>query len=59
MNSPEPEVKQITMRVSVPRDQVEAFKATMRQWMLRVPPSTFWTFVPSATSRPIYPPARL
>jgi hypothetical protein len=37
MNSPAPQFKQITMRVSLPREQVEAFRSAMQQWMLRVP----------------------
>ncbi|MGN2253203.1 hypothetical protein ACFWZ4_07495 [Frateuria sp. GZRe12] len=37
MDSNEPEVRQITMRLSVPPDQAEAFGSAMRQWMLRVP----------------------
>lgn len=37
MNSPAPQFNQITMQVSLPREQAEVFLASMRQWMLRVP----------------------
>lgn len=37
MNSPAPQFNQITMQVSLPREQAEEFLATMQQWMLRVP----------------------
>lgn len=37
MNSLAPQFNQITMRVSVPRDQAETFNALMQQWMLMVP----------------------
>lgn len=37
MDSPAPQFNQITMRISVPRDQAATFNAMMRQWMLMVP----------------------
>lgn len=37
MDSGAPQLNQISMRLSVPRDQAEPFIAAMQQWMLRVP----------------------
>lgn len=37
MNSPAPRLNQITMQVSLPREQAEAFIAATQRWMLMVP----------------------
>lgn len=40
MNPPAPQFNQLTMQVSVPRDQAEAFISAMQQWVSYQPLDT-------------------